>query len=208
MLYKSAIRWHEIVPIRRRIRYDADAMIVDGSDGDERSAYVVLDGMVRLSLLTPDGREQVLIYLQPGSLFGEQAALGHTKISADLVAFADEACEAGQIAASDLAATLNRDADPFREIMRLTSEKTALFVQAVARSSFGTARNRVADVLGALGQGRDCVSITQERLAHLCGTTRVTVAAQLRKLADEGAIMMQRNEIFIRDQNRLAHASQ
>ena len=208
MLFQSAIHWQEVVPIRQRLRYGAETMIVNGTDDAERSAYVVLEGMVRLSLLTSDGREQVMVYLTPGSLFGEQAALGRTKIGADLVAFADEVCEIGQIAASDLAAALNRDADPFREIMRLTSEKTALFVQAVARSSFGSARSRVADVLGALGQKCDHVAITQERLAHLCGTTRVTVAAQLRTLVDEGAITMQRNGIIIRDQNRLAQTPQ
>src|SRR5258707_472963 len=89
--------WLELVPISRRVAYEADAFIVNGCDPDERVAYVVLSGMVRLSLVTADGREQVLVYLPEGSLFGEQAALGRTTVLSELTAIADEPCEVGHI---------------------------------------------------------------------------------------------------------------
>ena len=202
--HPPGIDWLEMVPIRRRVRYPADATIMSGRDPAERAAYLVLEGTVRLSLLTADGREQVMVYLPKGSLFGEQAALGRTRLCADLVAIADETAEIGQILASDIVAALTRRPDPFLDLMRITGEKISLFIQAVARSAFGSARDRVASLLGALGQRQDRLAITQERLARLCGTTRVTVAAQLRQLADEGAIAMKRSAIVIRDAERLA----
>ncbi len=202
--HPSGLDWREMVPIRRRLRFPADATIVSGGEPTERSVYLVIEGTVRLSLLTADGREQVMMYLPKGSLFGEQAALGRTTLCADLVAIADEPVEVGQIVASDIVAALKRRPDPFLDLMRITGEKTSLFIQAVARATFGSARDRVASLISALGQRQDRLAITQERVARLCGTTRVTAAAQLRRLADEGAIGMKRNAIVIRDAERLA----
>ena len=42
--------WLELVTISRPVTYDADALIVTGDDTEERSAYIVLSGSVRLSL--------------------------------------------------------------------------------------------------------------------------------------------------------------
>jgi CRP/FNR family cyclic AMP-dependent transcriptional regulator len=198
--------WREAIPIRRRTCYPTDALIVSGGDAG-RMAYLVLAGIVRFSLVTPDGREQVLAYLPPGSLFGEQAALGKTRLCDDLVAMADEPSEVAEVLATDVEAALRQHSDPFRELMRITSEKTSLFVQAAARSTFGSPGTRVAHVLAALGRRSDRLAMTQERLARLCGTTRVTVAAELRRLADEGAIEFNRSTIVIRDLCRLATSS-
>ncbi len=205
MLHRPpSVDWRQIAPIRRRLRFPTDATIVSGGEPAERTVYLLLEGTVRLSLMTADGREQAMVYLPPGSFFGEQAALGGVALCADLVAIADEPVEVGVILASDVTAALKQRPEAFQELMRITGEKTSLFLQAAARSAFGSARDRVASLLGALRHRQDPVAITQERLARLCGTTRVTVAAQLRQLADEGAIGIKRNAIVIRDTDRLA----
>src|SRR5690242_3977970 len=67
--------WGRTVPIRRRLRFPADAVIASGGEPAERTFYLLLEGTVRLSLMTADGREQAMVYLPRGSLFGEQAAL-------------------------------------------------------------------------------------------------------------------------------------
>lgn len=192
----GAISWRSRLPVRRRTTYAAEATIVAGdADPAQRTAFLVLSGTVRLSHVTPDGAEQVMIYLPPGSLFGEQAALGRTRLYANLVAIADEACEIGLVYAADLAGALKESPEPLVELMRITSEKTSLFVEAVARAGLGAARARIASVLGALRRRRDEIEITQERLARLCGTTRPTVAAELHRLEQEGSVRVQRNRI-------------
>lgn len=204
MLHQPAnLDWREAVPIRKRLRFAADAVIAGGGERASRTLYLLLEGTVRLSLMTTDGREQAMAYLPRGSLFGEQAALGGVALCSELVAIADEPVEIGVILASDVAAAVNERPGAFQELMRITGAKTSLFLQAAARSAFGSARDRLASVLAALRHRQDPVAITQERLARLCGTTRVTVAAQLRQLAEEGAISMKRNAIVIRDMERL-----
>ncbi|MCW5770131.1 MAG: Crp/Fnr family transcriptional regulator [Rhodospirillaceae bacterium] len=196
--------WLASVPISRRVPYAAEAVIANGCDPAERVVYVVLSGTVRLSLLAADGREQVLMYLPQGSLFGEQAALGQTALLSDLTAIADEDCAIGHLRTADIVAVLKTSSDPLRDLMRVTGEKTSFFLQATARAAFGSARARVASLLSALGSERKQVTISQERLARLCGTTRVTVAAQLHQLEEEGAISIGRSRIVIRDSGKLA----
>ena len=64
----------EIAGRMRRVVYDADQMIfARGDPGLE--IYLVLAGRVRLSILTPDGRELSFAHARPGDIFGEIAAL-------------------------------------------------------------------------------------------------------------------------------------
>lgn len=191
------LTWRERLPVRRRTTYAAEATIITGADDPaERTALLVLSGTVRLSHVTADGSEQVMIYLPPGSLFGEQAALGRTRVNANLVAIADERCDIGHVYADDLAAVLQQGPEPLAALMRITSEKTSLFVEAVARAGLGAARARIGSVLGALRRRHDEIEITHERLARLCATTRPTVAAELHRLHEQGAIRVQRNRIL------------
>lgn len=201
--HPPAADWRGLVPLKRHARHAAEAVIASGAEPGERAVYVVIEGTVRLSLATPEGREQVLAYVPAGSVFGEQAALGRTRLCPDLVAVADEDCVVGEISPSDLTAALARRPALIQDLMRITGEKTSLFLAAASRAAFGSARAQVTSVLAALGHRGDHVAITQERLARLCGTTRVTVAAQLHQLEDEGVIRLQRNRIEIKDAGRL-----
>src|SRR6476620_4731119 len=58
----------------RRVQFDPDQMIF--SRGDRaREMYLVLEGKVRLSILTSDGRELSFAHAGPGNVFGEIATL-------------------------------------------------------------------------------------------------------------------------------------
>jgi CRP-like cAMP-binding protein len=58
----------------RRIDFEPNQMIFSRGDPG-REIYLVLDGRVRLSVLTPDGRELSFAHAGPGNVFGEIAAL-------------------------------------------------------------------------------------------------------------------------------------
>ena len=58
----------------RRIDFEANQMIFSRGDPG-REIYLVLEGRVRLSVLTPDGRELSFAHAGPGNVFGEIAAL-------------------------------------------------------------------------------------------------------------------------------------
>jgi CRP-like cAMP-binding protein len=58
----------------RRVQFDPEQMIfARGDPGSE--IYLVLEGRIRLSILTSDGRELSFAHAGPGSIFGEIAVL-------------------------------------------------------------------------------------------------------------------------------------
>jgi CRP-like cAMP-binding protein len=197
------LKWSEVLTIKQRARYLPETIFVPSKICVDRVVYVVLNGTVRLSILTRHGKEQVLAYMSRGSIFGEQAALGRKELCANLVVIVDEPSEIAIIPAADFIATLQQRSDSLIELMRISGEKTSLIVQAARRAEFGTVSSRVTSVLAALNRRVGNILISHERLAQLCGTSRVTVAAQLHRLEEEGVICLKRNCIQILDQEHL-----
>lgn len=197
------INWSELVPAQRRVRYSPGTIFDSHKICVDRVVYVVIAGTIRLSILTRDGKEQVLAYMSEGSIFGEQGALGGTALCANLVAIVDEPSEIGAIPASDFIAALQERPAPLVELMRISGEKTSLIVQAATRAEFGSVRARVTSVLATLRRRGGEITISHERLAQLCGTSRVTVAAQLHQLAKKGVIRLKRNCILILNEELL-----
>ena len=58
----------------RRVQFDPDQMIFSRGDPG-REIYLVLDGRIRLSILSSDGRELSFAHAGAGSIFGEIATL-------------------------------------------------------------------------------------------------------------------------------------
>jgi CRP-like cAMP-binding protein len=58
----------------RRVQFDGDQMIFSRGDPG-RDIYLVLEGRIRLSILSSDGRELSFAHAGPGSVFGEIATL-------------------------------------------------------------------------------------------------------------------------------------
>ena len=58
----------------RRVDFDPDQMIFSRGDPG-REIYLVLEGRIRLSILSSDGRELSFAHAGPGSVFGEIATL-------------------------------------------------------------------------------------------------------------------------------------
>src|SRR6185369_3745162 len=58
----------------RRVDFTPDQMIFSRGDPG-REIYLVLEGRIRLSILTADGRELSFAHAGPGNVFGEIAAL-------------------------------------------------------------------------------------------------------------------------------------
>ena len=58
----------------RRVQFESDQMIFSRGDAG-REIYLVLEGKIRLSILSSDGRELSFAHAGPGSIFGEIATL-------------------------------------------------------------------------------------------------------------------------------------
>jgi len=185
----------EVAKAMREVSFAAGQLIFSRGDPG-RDVYLVLDGKVRLSVVTVEGRELAFSMASPGSIFGEIAALdGGTR-----TAFATATTPVR-------AATLSHlEFKRFTVTMPALGEAIILLLCTRLRDADqqleGVALHRIevrlARYLVGLIQQRDPdfkserasleIGMSQSELALLLGATRPKVNAALAALEDTGAI--------------------
>jgi CRP-like cAMP-binding protein len=179
----------------REVQYAA-GQIVFGRGDPGREIYLVSEGRVRLSVLTPEGRELSFAHAEAGQIFGEIAVLdgglrtadatavtkvlAHTLSKAALVRLIESRPLVRQSVISFLCARV-READQQLEGIALYPIEVRL-----ARFFLAAARQKA----GADASGRVVIElpISQSELALLIGASRPKVNAALALLEDQGAI--------------------
>jgi CRP-like cAMP-binding protein len=179
----------------RRVDFDPDQMIFSRGDPG-REIYLVLEGRIRLSILSSDGRELSFAHAGPGNIFGEIATLdggertaGATAISrVQAMALPQRAMmeliennpKVG-LAAIRFLCTRLRETDQRLEAIalhRIEVRLARLMLSALKLQSPGAAGKNVALDLG----------MSQGELALLIGASRPKVNIALTMLEDMGAI--------------------
>lgn len=198
----------------RRRRYAKGQEIV--AQGDPANGlFVVETGRVKITLLTPDGRELVLEEFGPGGVFGETNLLD------------DEPQWAGAVAAEDsILLTLGReDFVRFLEerprvaivLLATLSRKLRHTTQLVQGVAFLDVPARLARALLDLSEARGKASesgpngpgkvtamrVTQTELAGMIGTTRESVNRCLGYFESIGLIRVDRGQVTILQPDRL-----
>ena len=201
--HRDKFNWLEYFPVKRRKRYDKDAVILTGEDV-QQCARVLLEGRARMVLCASDGRQRTVAYLSEGSIFGEVAALSKHPLTADVLVLAESECVVGDIFITDIIDALSGQLSLLPHFLQSVSEKTSSFLEEVAQMAFGTVRAQVATILLALATDKQCVEISQEKLAQIAGRTRVTIALHLHELELAGAIRLERSKICIVNPDILA----
>lgn len=201
--HRDTFNWLEYFPVKRRKRYDKDALILTGDDV-QQCARVLLEGSARMVLSASDGRQRTVAYLSQGSIFGEVAALSKHPLTADVLVLADGECVVGDIFITDIIDALSGQMSLLPQFLQSVSEKTSSFLEEVAQMAFGTARGQVATILQTLATEKTSIEISQEKLAQIAGRTRVTIALHLHELELAGAIRLERSRICIVDPAILA----
>ncbi|NCV77112.1 MAG: Crp/Fnr family transcriptional regulator [Actinobacteria bacterium] len=162
------------------------SLFKEGDDGD--NLYVVSNGKVKLGTKSPDGRENLLMILGPGDMFGELSLFDSGPRTATATAVTD----------SQLLARL-------ASRLRRTNEVVSDLV-------FSDVPGRVAKALIDLGvKFGDKRSeglfvnhdLTQEELAQLVGASRETVNKALADFAQRGWLRLEARSVMILDYERL-----
>ncbi len=179
----------------------------DSSDG----VFLLAEGRVKLCSITPDGKQAILAFIEPGELFGELA----------LVEDSEREEHAETMAVSTLV-LLPREA-----LQQLMSESPHLALGVT--KLFGLRRKRIERRLKSLlfrsnrdrlihllldltaQYGRDSedgvllsIPLSHQDLASIIGATRETVTTLLGELQLERLLKVARQRLVIRDLQRLA----
>jgi CRP-like cAMP-binding protein len=179
----------------RRVDFDPDQMIFSRGDPG-REIYLVLEGRIRLSILSSDGRELSFAHAGPGSIFGEIATLDGGERTAGATAISKvQAMALPQRAMLELIennpkvakaaihflCTRLRETDQRLEAIalhRIEVRLARLMLSALKLQSPGATGKSVALDLG----------MSQGELALLIGASRPKVNIALTMLQDMGAI--------------------
>jgi CRP/FNR family transcriptional regulator, cyclic AMP receptor protein len=169
--------------------------------------YIILEGYVRIYLLSADGREVTFRVYGNGAAFGEFAVLDGKPRSACAVALTNSS--ALVIYREDFLALIERNAAVLQRVVAALTERirhTTLFAQSLA---FLSASGRVAAALVALADQASLapepvqLKITQRELASYAGATREWTNHALRDFADEGLVQVTRGTVTVLERERL-----
>jgi CRP/FNR family transcriptional regulator, cyclic AMP receptor protein len=186
------------------------------NEGDIADRVVVLlEGNVKVSFSTDDGKEVVLAVRGPGDLIGELSALDEEPLSATVTAM-------GPVTGLVLSA------DAFRDFLRRVPDIALLLLRTVSRKLRDADRKRVEfaefDTVGrvarrlvelaerfgeASGSGVQIdLGLSQEELAGWAASSREAVSKALQTLKARGWIETQRRSVTILDLQALRKRSE
>lgn len=191
-----------VVARMRPVQFSAGQLIFSRGDPG-REIYLMLEGRVRLSVLSGEGRELTLAHATPGTIFGQIAALDGGERTADATAI--DAVKALILPQAQLNALIEsnprvaraaigflcrmlRDTDLKLEYIALHSIEVRLARQLLSQPAIAALGNKNTQITVDLG-------MSQSELGLLIGASRPKVNVALTALERAGVIM--------RDGNRL-----
>jgi CRP-like cAMP-binding protein len=187
------------------------------SRGDPPSGlYCVLDGAVRITATTHEGKEALLTLAEPPGWFGEISLFDAQPRTHDAITFGET--RLAFVPQTALDAILEREPVYWRSFGLLLTNKLRLALvvledTAVLPLGVRLARRLVAMVEG-YGEWHDrkmrVLDVKQEQLASMLSTSRQTVNQLLKELASKGTIRLSYGKVEVIDLDALyaeAHAA-
>lgn len=201
---------YTVSTIVREQRFSIGQTIFEQEDPGD-CLYIIVDGYVRIFLLSPDGREITFRVYGRGDTFGEFAVLDGKPRSA------------GAIALNNVT-TLVIYRNEFRELLRSNFDLVERTLEELAErlrftTRFGQnlvfldAAGRIAAALAELmvRQGDYSapvrLTLTQHALASYAGVTREWTNKALREFAQDGLVRVERGAVIVLEPTRLLHWS-
>lgn len=183
---------------RGRVRsYAAGATIFrEGGPGD--ALYIVVEGAVRISVLSPKGQEVTVALLGPGEFVGDLALLDGRPRSASAIAV--QATRTLVVTRDDFRRWLAERPAAALALLETLSVRVRRTDEALADLAFLDLSHRLAKRLLALAAGENSrLKITQAELASMLGVSRESVNKQLNEFAREGWISLGRGSVTLLD---------
>ncbi|MFW6022185.1 MAG: Crp/Fnr family transcriptional regulator [Bacillota bacterium] len=208
----SKLEWNEVKHICERAsekKYHPDEVIFF-EDNNNENLYILVEGRVKLTMLSPDGKEKVLTILQEGDMFGEMSLFDQDTqpITAEVI---DEA-RLVILSFEDLESIIRKEPGMAIKIIEALAKKTRLLASQIRELVFQDAEGRLASLLlrfdnefGVEVKSGKMIDIilTHQEVANLMGSSRVTVTKLINRFIDEKIIKIYKRKIVILDKEGL-----
>ena len=179
-------------------------IFLEDSEGEQ--CFFVVQGSVKVTRLSKDGREVILAMLNEGEFFGEMALLDGESRSANVIAL--EETEVLTLNREDFLVVLHDYPQIAIQLLKEMADRLRKSDRQIASLSLSDAEKRIAlciirfaDEQGVIKRGQ--VSIPkmpiQQDIANMEGTSRETVSRAINLLEKEHFIKRQGRELLILD---------
>jgi CRP/FNR family transcriptional regulator, cyclic AMP receptor protein len=174
--------------------------------GDDPRAALVVRGLIRVFLSSPEGRQVTVRYARPGDVLGIAVLVGGP---ADTSVQTVEPSSVFRINARTLTAAARRDPRVSWAIAEELNRRLYDVLEQTAVNAFGSVRQRIAVHLldlasdGQRLRGRLEAHVSQQELADAAGSVREVVARALRDLRMAGIVATTAESVVILDPARL-----
>ncbi|MDP7014250.1 MAG: Crp/Fnr family transcriptional regulator [Pirellulaceae bacterium] len=179
---------------------------------ESQSVFLLASGRAKICHLTPDGKQSILAFIEPGELFGE------------LALFSDDTTRDEYAEAIDPTTVVRIPADLFSELLanhpavtlgvtKMIGLRRRRIERRLKNLLFLSNRERLVHLLLELselygkrtGDGVELtIKLSHQDLANVIGSTRETVTVVLGELAGERLIRVGRRKVTLLNLERLA----
>jgi CRP-like cAMP-binding protein len=175
--------------------------------------YILESGWVKASRMSLEGREQAMLFLKKGDVFGDIAILTGTNYPGTVIAL--EAVQAWAIEKADILELIARYPELALAIIRSLGQRVLYYIGLVEDLSLRSVEARLARTLlenAEHAQGQLIVQrrawTTFDRMANRLGTVRDVLSRALRNLEEEGLLRVEKHAIILLDPEGLARRSE
>ena len=195
---------------RARARSFPRRSVVYFPDDPGESVILLTRGRVKIIALTPDGREMIFAFIEPGELFGELAVLDAAPRNEHAEAIEDS--YALSIPREEVLWLMGQRPEIAFSITKLIGLRLRRVENRLKHLLFRSIRERtlsmLLELLGSYGRaagGRWEIDLrlSHQEFANLIGATRETVTLTLGQLQKEGLVKMNRRRITVLDRDRI-----
>lgn len=192
-----------LLSIARRRTFRKGEVVFHREDLAE-SLHLIVKGRFAVRITTPLGETAMLDVIGPGEAFGELALLSPGSRRSATVEALDEG-ETLSVLREDFALLQAEHPGVKDVLLRLLAEQLTRASDRIVEAHYTDAETRVRRRLRdlALRQGGDAdrtdISLTQEHLAEMAGTSRATVNRVLREEERRGSVSLSRGHTTILD---------
>jgi len=193
--------WRDLVTGLMPVLFKKNAVIFQPGD-EARNLYIVKSGRVRITCYQLSGVEKQLYIARPGAVFGESSCFSKTHYTATAIAIVD--VRVFCVECGDAARKMTQNWPLTKCFIRAICRKEALLQKQVLELSFADSAQRVAQILLNLADAygeqtpdgfRINIRFTQQDVANLAKTSRVTISNTFRKFYKQN-LMARKNSLF------------
>ncbi len=168
--------------------------------------FLVRTGEFKLSLISSEGREQILYLAEPGKLIGEGFLPADVQCAASAFAMVDS--EVWRFPGEDVIRLLGRSEALAFALMRHMAFRANRLIDLVLDLSLRSVQRRLASFLFTLAvrqsaeQGKPCViprQLDMNTVAARLGTVREEISRALNRMQRDGILSLSRQEIVVLD---------